>query len=270
MTKEKPQQLGHLAPKGYRTNKCNSIFIDGDLHYCWSHDFVYNVEVEEEKLYNGEACYYTDDRFYTPFGYNFYKDTYLYNGRFMPISIKAAIRRTLQCKGIPVGTIVRFDKSYYHPGKKFSNSFIFKVKKENPLDIKFEISKPSYSANFSTCERSQKLVDALRANGFIVSVRKDNDNMLSSMISTAAAVNGKSLEVTKEDGEVAIAFGHGKKIGFSSYDNNLFGYTYGVESILWDQYGYFDKWSRCNEILKTTPVDEVVKILMEPNKEEEY
>jgi hypothetical protein len=262
-------KLGHQAPSGYRTNKCSSILIEGDLHYCWSHDFVYNEHEEGRKLYNGEPCYFTDGRFYTPFGFNFYKDGYLYNRRFDSISIKAAIRRTLKCKGIPVGTIVNFNKSYYHPGKKFGNSFIFKVKKDNPIDFEYEVSKPSYSANFSNCKRSQKLVEALREKGFNVSVLKDNDNFISSMISTAAAVKGSKVEVKKEDGEVAIAYGHGKKIGFSSYDNNLFGYTYGVESILWDRFDYFNKWSQCNEILKTTSVDEVIKILTEPNPIEE-
>jgi len=258
-------KLGHQAPKGYRKNECHHINIQGDLHYCWSHDFVYNSVEEERKLYNAEPCYYTDGRFYTGF-VNFYKETYLYNHRFQPISIKSAIRRTLKCKGIPVGTIVNFNKSYYHPGKNIDNSFVFKVKKENPIDIKFEINKPSYSANFSTCERSKELTDALRANGFIVSVFKENDNFISSMISTAAALNGGEIEIIKEDGEVAVAYGHGKKIGFSSHDNNLFGYTYGVESILWDEFGCFDKWSRCNQISKTTSVEEVVKILMEPNE----
>ena len=259
-------KLGHQAPKGWRRNECHHIIIEGDLHYCWSHNFVYNAHEEERKLYNGEACYYTDNRFYTPFGYNFYKDAYLYNKRFRPISIKSAIRRTLNTKGIPVGTIVNFNKSYYHPGKEFDNSFLFKIKKENPIDIKFEINEPSYSANFSTCEKSQKLVEALRDNGFIVSVIGENENFLSSMVSTAARLSGGKIEVNKEDGEVAIAYGHGKKIGFSSYDNNLFGYQCGVESILWDEFGCFDKWSRCNEISKTTPVDEVVKILMKPNQ----
>lgn len=266
---EENPKLGHQAPKHWRRNECNSILIEGDLHYCWSHNFVYNENEEKRKLYNGEACFFTDNRFHTPFGFNFYKDAYLFNRRFNPISIKAAIRRTLRCKGIPVGTIVQFNKSYYHPGKKIDNSFLFKIKKENPIDIKYEINDPSYSENFSTCKRSQELVDALRANGFIVSVRSENENFISSMISTAAAATGKNIETTKEDGEVAIAYGHGKKIGFSSYDNTLFGYSYGVESILWDRFDYFDKWSRCNEIPKTTSIEEIIEKLTTPNPDED-
>jgi hypothetical protein len=263
MTKEKQIKLGHQAPKGWRVNECHSIRINGDLHYCWSHDFVYNEHEERRKLYNGEPCFFTDNRFYTPFGANFYKECFLYNHRYNSISIKAAIRRTLKCKGIPVGTIVEFNKSYYHPGKKFRNGYRFKIRKENPIDFDFEVNCPSYSRNFSTCERSQKLVDALRANGFIVSVRTENNNFISSMIATASEAMGKDAEVKKEDGEIAMAYGHGKKIGFSSYDNNVFGYSYGVENILWDHFDYFDKWSRANQISKTTTPEEVVKILTE-------
>lgn len=263
MRYENNVKKGHLAPKGWRRNECHHILIEGDLHYCWSHDFVYNEKEEERKLYNGEPCFYTDGRFYTPFGYNFYRDAYLYNRRFTPISIKSAIRRTKRCKGIPVGTIVQFQKSYYHPGKKIDNTYIFKVKKENPIDFNFEVSEPSYFANFSTCKRSQELVNALRANGFLVSVIKENNNYISSLISSAGKATGKKIDVKKEDGEVAIAYGHGKKIGFSSYDNTVFGYSDGIENILWDHYGYFNKWSKCEWIKKSTPLDEIVKKLIE-------
>lgn len=266
---EENAKLGHQAPSGWRRNECNSIEIEGDLHYCWSHNFVYNCEEEERKLYNGEACYYTDNRFVDG-AYNFYNNTKLFWRRWNPISIKAAIRRTLQTKGIPVGTIVSFNKSYYHPGKKFDNSFIFKVKKDNPIDIKFEINKPSYSRNFETCERSQKLTDALRENGFIVSVRKENNNFISSMLSTAIAVKtGERVEPKQETGEIAIAYGHGKKIGFSSNNDTLLGYSSGIDSILWDEFGCFDKWSRCEQIPKTTSIEEIIEILTKPNKNQD-
>jgi len=265
---EKEIKLGHQAPKGWRINECNSIEIKGDFAYCVSHNFVYNAEDEERKLYNAEPCYYTDARFVDSV-HNYYKNCYLFWRRFRPSSIKAAIRRTLACKGIPVGTIVSFNKSYYHPGKKFRNGYNFKIKKENPIDIKFEINGPGYSKNFKSCTKSQNLVKALREAGFIVKVMEDNNNFISNMIATAAAYKGDKMEVTKETGQVAIAYGHGKKIGFSSHDNNLFGYGYGVESILWDRHGYFNKWSQCNEILKTTPIDEIVEILVKPNPSED-
>jgi len=108
--KKQNNKLGHQAPKGWRINRFNSIEIEGDLHYCYSHNFVYNCEEEERKLYNAEPCYYTDDRFVdTP--HNYFHHTYLYWTRWKAISLRACIRRTLRCKNIPVGTIVEFRKS---------------------------------------------------------------------------------------------------------------------------------------------------------------
>jgi hypothetical protein len=69
----------------------------------------------------------------------------------------------------------------------------------------------------------------------------------------------------EEVGECAIAYGHGKRIGISSLNNTLFGYTNGENNILWDTREDFDKWSRCNEIPKTTSIDEIVAILKTPN-----
>jgi hypothetical protein len=256
-------KLGHQAPKGYRINNCNSIHIEGELHYCESHNFMYNSEEEEKKLYRGEPCYYTDTRFVDSWN-NFYNSVYLFNNRRNPISIKSAIRRTRECKGIPKGTIVDFGKSWYYRGKKIDNSFNFKIKKENPIDIDFEINDPSYKENFTNCEFSQKLTDALRENGFIVRVTKNTD-FLTGMINTASAYTGGEYADPTTDGEIALAYGHGKKIGFSSFKNDYMGYSYGVDNILWDAFGYFCKWSRCNEIPKTTSVDDIVKELLKPN-----
>ena len=98
------------------------------------------------------------------------------------------------------------------------------------MDIEFEINKPSFSKNFTTCEFSQKLTEVLRENGFIVSVRSENTNFISNMISTAASYTGKEIEPDKEVGEVALAYGHGKKIGFSSHNNTVFAPNIGVQN----------------------------------------
>ena len=49
MTEKINIKLGHQAPTGYRKNECHHINIKGDLHYCHSHDFVYNSHEEERK-----------------------------------------------------------------------------------------------------------------------------------------------------------------------------------------------------------------------------
>lgn len=259
----KNKSLGHQAPKGWRHNVCTAIELNGDFAYCDSHDFVYNPEEEERKLYDGEACYYTDSRFGEQFN-NFYKRCYLRMRRHNPFSIKSAIRKIKLCKGIPVGTIVELTKSWYHSEVKISNSFLFKVKKENPIDFSFEINDPSYFRNFVDCEKSQKLTDLLRSKGFIVSVREGNPNKISSMIAVASSLIGGDLcDIDEEEGQIAIAYGHGMKIGFSSGKDSIFGYQNACDNILFDFFDEFNKWSQCREISKDKTVDEIVEELLE-------
>jgi len=258
----KQVKLGHQAPKGWKVNKFNSVEIDGDFAYCYSHNFLYNAEEEDEKLHNGLPCYYTDGRFHdTP--HNYYKHCYLHWTRWKDISLKACIRRTLSCRNIPVETIVNFKKSWYFVGKRIDNSFNFKIKKENKLDIKFEVNKPSYFKNFTNCEFSKELTNKLRENGFLVSVF-GNTSFLGDMINTASAHMGnKDFKDTTIDGEIAVAYGHGIRVGFSSFNNDYRGYSNGCDSVLWDKFDEFNKWSQCNEILKTESVDDIIKILKE-------
>jgi len=260
-------KLGHQAPKDYRGKYFQMINLDGDFAYCESHNFVYHPDIEEEKLYNAEPCFYTDIRYKESFG-NFYHSAYLYNRRrSSSITLKSAIRRTLKTRNIPVGTIVDFKKDWYYRGKKFDNSFKFKVKNENNFDPKYEINSPKYTNNFSTCEFSKKLTDLLRENGFLVEVEQ-NSNFLTNMVNNASAYMGNTdFADSKIEGEVAVAYGHGKKIGFSSYDNDLYGYTNGYENVLWDKFDEFCKWSRCNEINKSTPIEEILNILLTKNED---
>jgi hypothetical protein len=255
-------KLGHQAPKNLRTNKFNSIELRGDFAYCKSHNFIYSPDIEEEKLYNAEACYYTDKRFIDG-RHNFYHDAHIHWTRWKDISLKACIRKTLNCKNIPLGTIVDFKKSCYavsNKGKAIGLGYKFKIKKENKLDISYEINLDSYSNQFTNCEFSKELTTALRNNGFIVSV-ESNSSHLTNMLNTAIRLTGGETVDAKIDGEVAIAYGYGKKIGFSSFDNDLFGYYDGKENILWDKFGEFDKWSRCNWISKNSSIDDIISKL---------
>lgn len=259
MIRNKNIKLGHQAPKGYIINNFNSIELKGDFAYCKSHDFIYQPDFESKKLYNAQPCYYTDIRYIDSFN-NFYKSTYLYNKRKKEISLKSCIRRTLKCKNIPLGTIIDFKKSWYFRNKNIDNSFLFKIKKENKFDPEYQINDPTYFNNFTTCEFSKKLTDALRANGFIVKVH--NSNFLSNMFNTAILyTGGKDFIDTEIKGEIAIAYGYGKKIGYSSYNDDFMGYSDGMENILYDHYGYFDKWSRCEHIKKTFSIEKIINIL---------
>ena len=261
---------GHQAPREWKRNRFSRIEIEGDLHFCVSHNFIYNAEEEKRKLYFAQPNYYTDTRFYDS-DFNFYKETLLYwkRGECGELSLRSCMRRVNSCKGIPKGTTVKFNVDWYWPGKKTINSYFFKVKKENPLSIQFEINDPRYSNNFVTCEFSRELTNQLRANGFIVAVNQQNPSRLSAMLASAVKSTGGQMDVEQEEGETAVAYGHGKKIGFSSGKDTLFGYSSGIKNILYDEYGCFDKWSRCEQISKRTPIEEIVNILMQPNKSEE-
>jgi len=258
-------KLGHQAPKGWRyNNHFNHILIRGDLHYCNNYNFVYDCVEEERKLYNAEPCYYTDGR-YVDTQHNYYKDCYLYWSRNFwneDISLKSCIRRTLKCRNIPVGTIVKFTRDWYYPKNKVDLSYHFKIRKENRFDPQYEINLATYERNFDNCEFSQKLTDALRANGFIVGVSKGNPDFISGMISTAAAfASGKPTEISDDGGQIAVAYGHGRMIGFSSGENSFRGYGNGCENILYDFFQEFNKWSQAIEIHKTTPIDDIIKEL---------
>lgn len=271
-------KLGHQAPRGMRLNDhFHYVTIDGDLHYCYSHNFVYNEVDEERKLYNGEPCYYTDNRYWDD-KHNYYKKCYMYWvrarwGRKYELSVKACMRVVNQCRNIPVGTIVRFGRDWYYTSKKKGNyidmGYNFKIRKENLFDPQYEISAPSYSRDFHCCERSQKLTEALRANGFIVSVSKGNPDFIMGMIATAQEYTTGQRDADKEaGGQIATAYGYGMMIGFSSGDNTYRGYSYGVKSVLFDYFQEFNKWSQCYEIDKKLPADEIVKILLEPREDD--
>lgn len=262
------EKLGHQAPRGYVTNRFNYIYIKGDLHYCQSHDFVFDNVEEERKLYNAEPCYYTDGR-YVSSRHNYYKDCYLYWTRHFwnaEISLKSCIRRTLQCKNIPIGTVVEFKKDWYFTSKKNNKyidlSYYFKVRKENIFDPQYEINMARYSRNFDNDKWAQELTDVLRANGFIVGVSKGNPDFIMGMIATAQEYTSGVRGEDKEDGgQIATAYGHGRMIGFSTGENNYRGYGCGCENILYDFFGEFNKWSQCIEIHKSTPIDKVIKEL---------
>jgi len=255
------KKLGFQAPKNCRYKHFSNISINGDLAYCKSHDFMYDSEVEEEKLYNGQACYYTDNRYYDGHG-NFFKNSYLAQQpkgvRGFPL--KTCFRIVEGIKNIPIGTIIDFKQNWYIIGKNVNFDYRYKVKKEIKFDPDYKINKSSFAGNFTNDQRCKQLVDLLRENGFLVSVSA-NTSFLLGMIERASKLTGKKPINTSIDGEIATVWGYGKKIGFSSYDNDYRGYSNGCNNILWDKFGEFNKWSQCYEIDKKASLKEIIKIL---------
>jgi len=250
------------TPK-YRARKFNSIQIDGDFHFCKSHNFIYNEEEEEEKLYNGLPCYYTDTRFED--GLNFFKNCYIYlarprkktpkgfgknrkkrDKRRKPISLKACIRKVRKVKGIPKGTVINFNVSWYYTGRKAKPGFTYIERRNDKYTPDYQVNNQEYTNNFQDDDRAKEIVDAMRANGFLVKVLPKNPNRL----------------IGDEEGQACVAFGYGKQIGFASQNHPLFGYHDTIGVISYDYHGEFDKWSRCSyTIEKDHPTDVIIEEL---------
>lgn len=254
-------RIGHQAPKGSRVNEYHSIELRGDFHYCWSHHFVYNKEEQEKLLYDAKPCIFTDGRF--GYGPGNYFGKCVMVRRTQPFSLKAAMRFTESCKGIPKGAVVEFGKRWYFTDKKVNGSFLYKVKKENPIDIEYEVSRKSYFKNFDSCQKSNDLTKALREAGFLVSV-VDNTDFLMSMVKTAGKItstNTDDIDDKIKKSQIAVAYGNGLIIGFSSGDSTFRGYMNGRDNILFERFGEFDKWSYCIPISKSKSVDSIVETL---------
>lgn len=261
---KKQIKIGYQAPKGHRVNSNFMCIQVKDMHYCWSHDFWFNKEEQDRLLHEGKPCFYTDG--YMEGNHNYYGEGDMLWNRRKGFTLKKAIRLLKKTRNLPVGTIVNLNHNWSYISRKSGRSvrlnYVFKVKKENHFDPQYKVTRPSFFENFNTDEKAQNLTELLRANGFLVSVFNKNPNHLMSMISSAAAYMGKTVEVEDEEGEYAIAYGHGLKVGFSSNKSTLRGYTQGINNVLFDKGDEFDKWSRCAEISKETSNEEILERLL--------
>lgn len=282
MTREY-KKLGVQAPKEYaKFAKNNFAFIqlNGNYAYCKSHNFIYNPKVEEEKLYNAQPCYYTDKRFDD--GMNYFKQTYLHffrckrrpnkrpknsffnlsfdlnrnknrGNKKKRLSLKACLRRVKNLKGVNKGDVILFETGWHFRENKVYLAYVVKIKKDKPMEVTYEVSEPSYFNNFKNDPKSFALVELLRNNGFLVQVWNSNPGFI----------------YGEDDGEIAIAYGYGKKIGFSSFENSFRGYANGRGNILWDNFDEFDKWSKAYSIPKDTTPEEIINILKTKQQTEE-
>lgn len=272
------RKRGYRCAKAWRPRTFGLIHIEGDLHFSPDGNFVYNTKIEEDKLYMGKPCIYTDTRFDTEEGMNYYHSTYLYHSRRnfdnlrrssefrkpnrtprdwgkLPISLKSCVRKVRKIKGIPKGTLIEFGNHFYYPGSKNipSYNYIHNGKDADYMPD-YQINAECYTARFTTDEWANELCDKLRAAGFLVSVWNSNPGF----------IYGES------EGEIATAFGFNKKIGFSTGNNDFRGYGNGCENVLYDYRGYFNKWSQALAISKITPIDDIVRKLVEETLMDAY
>jgi hypothetical protein len=269
---------GYRCAKEWRPRYFGLIHIDGDLHFCPDGNFVYNTEKEEDKLYMGQPCIYTDIRFDTDKGMNYYHSTYVYYTRHkfddlrrqsklgkpnrtprdwgkLPLSLKSCIRKVRKIKGIPKGTVIEFGNHWYYPGTGNIPSYVYiHDGKDSDFIPDYQINAECYTARFTSDEWANELTDKLRAAGFLVAVWKSNPGF----------IFGES------EGEIATVYGFNKKIGFSTGNNDFRGYGAGCENVLYDYRNYFDKWSKALTIKKTKPIDEIVRQLKEETVNDAY
>jgi hypothetical protein len=270
---------GYRCAKEWRPTHFGVIHIDGDLHFCSDGKFVFNSKKEEDKLYMGQPCIYTDIRFDAEKDMNYYKSTYLYHSRRsfdglirknrkwckvnrtprdwgkLPISLKSCIRKVRKIKGITKGTVIEFGNHWYYPKSGNIPSYVYIHNGKNAnYTPDYEINADCYKARFTDDVWANELCDKLRAAGFIVQVFNENPGF----------IFGES------EGEIAMAYGFNKKIGFSTGDNDFRGYNNGCKNVLYDYRNYFDKWSKALEISKTTPIDDIVSQLKEETVKDAY
>jgi hypothetical protein len=212
------------------------------MSYCASHNFVFDPEIETQKLYNAQPCFYTDTRYDGHLKYG--SSDIIHWKRFKDLPLKKLVNKAKSVRNVPQHKHLRIDSSYYIPGVPHLD---VKVKPSKlKFDPKYEINDPKYSTQFTNDQWCMEFTRQLRAAGFIVSVSQETDY------------------TDNRDIEVGLAFGHNKKIGFSPIGCTLFGYSNGRGSILFDECGYFDKWSRCEEIDQHLVIPEIISILTQP------
>lgn len=237
--------MGYNAPKPLRQKLFNSITIERQnkktYKYCINTNSWFCEEDQQQLLYLGLPCIYTDNRFSLNNG-NVYATGFFYFNYNYPICLKTGMRWLRKSYNLPVGTIVDFRTSWYYKFKKIKTNFTYIVKKENPKQFDFKVNHPSFFNEINLDDKIGDLVNLMRLNGFIVRVYEVNND-------------GKTHQE-------CLAYGHNKIVGFSTGDNLYYGYTYGIENILWDRFNEFDKWSKCNQIKKTLSNEEILQILI--------
>lgn len=138
---------------------------------------------------------------------------------------------------------IREDKSNYSLDNKYTTSRKFAGFRED-----FTVSKPSFHSFFEDGDEvTNELVRRMRAAGFLVDINVIPDSK--DPLGPHSGCVG------------AIAHGHNLTVGFSTFDNRLFNYYDGIDNVLFDYKGSFDKWSRCEQVKKPKTMEEVAGVI---------
>jgi len=239
--------------KNIAWNPCGENTTDGFNHFEIPDEFgIYsyngelvsvNIPEQINRLYQGLPCMKTDKSVVTPF---WFRDDYYGRNDILiescHIKVSYTLGRALRKihkveQYLPRGTeltlhnvYVGYDvmpdgeRKYYRLDLKYTTS-----RKHVGFFNDFKADQPKLSRGFNEDLVMNDFINFLRNNGFHVFVYENQ------------------VYESENPGLAAIAYGHGFKVGFSEFENPVFGYYNGRENVLFDGQGYFDKWSKCEE-----------------------
>ncbi len=193
------------------------------LTYNAEYKFVLNWRDEQKKLFNGEACIYTDKRYCKDISCEAYGTIYLPKLK----SHNECIDFVCKIKNFKKGDEFRFIGRRTHSGRYYDSGVFTKDLKT--FDPKCEVTATQFKRKGNYCERANEFISALRNNGFLVEVY---------------------------DAKV-YAYGYGKQIKFWS-SRRVNG---GVSDVLWSNETWARKNDDFYEIDSDMPIDEIIEIL---------
>lgn len=210
---------------------------------------------QTDRLYQGLACLKTDSNFTENFYNinNYYKNTMILVTRRLKGygTLGKCLKKINKIEHLfPEGTELSIINRYYGTyinEKNEERHYHLRLKyltkrKFQGFETDFKIDKPELFDNFDQDPLMAKFVIFLRDNGFLVFIYENTD------YDYTQSEMGKQIII----GKLAIAYGKDFKVGFTEFNQKLWGYSDACENILFDKKDYFDKWSRSEQFKKPT------------------
>ena len=253
-------RIEHLIEFNLYRQKSTGMIVTVDTHK------------QVDLKFEGKPCIFTDDD-YELFNNNYYENHgfYLPGGRRKPGTLGSAIKKIRKMEQVfPTGTVLKLvNKSYYkddNTGQTASLDLEYKTtRKFQGYQETFSVSKQSYLSEIPDDNIVREFVKQMRENGFLVQVT-DNEQYCDAdhpdAYDSLAEYHMPSPSWMRPS-FAAYFTGHGIEGGISYPGETLFGYTNGINNVLFDYKDEFNKWSRCYELKKPTNTEEVNRLVQE-------
>jgi hypothetical protein len=203
---------------------------------------------QEELLYNGKPCIYTDNNYSTE--YNEYNYNINITKKRSGVSLKTVMRKINKYKNLTNETILlKIRNANYFPRLKMDLGVIFKMKPTNDI-VTFNKSKIFTDTSIIKDGKIKEIIDILIKLDFNIFKEEFDENYDGTVIK-----------------DIFVVYGANRKIGITQFDDTIYGYTDAMENILYDDYDEFDKWSRCKKIPKSNSVNDIINEIIGNNPE---